>query len=533
MLAALPKPEPLDTPRFASVVVCARCHTAGDKAMRDSRGRDISPLVDAQSGVMALSARDPYYLAALRRELAANPGAKRAIEQICTRCHAPVGFAESGGTLALDDLTAGKTPAAILGREGVACAGCHSLAPEGLGTEASFAGHSLRIDRVSFGALSEPLAEAMLAMSKTRPVPSKHVSQSRLCASCHTVLVHALDSQGAPIGDEIAEQTTYLEWRNSSFQDEVTPAGRTAITCQGCHMPRGEDELGKAPPITTPFSTRPPDAPPREGYRRHTLRGGNSYLLRQLARDAAWLSSAASATELAAAADGTDTFLGSAAELELAVGPGSPAFAGAPPSRPAHEVAVTIINKTGHKLPTGYPTRRMWLHVVAADRSGATVFESGASRDGAIVDGKHHRLDLPGAIVPHRSELASADDVIIYEAVPVDALGKRTHLLLGTAAMSKDNRILPAGWRPDHADGKRTRPIGTDGDADFLPGRDTVTLRLPAGVRSVSVELLYQSIPPETIESYRATDSLEAARFLNVARTPPAPVTLARVSRSL
>jgi len=521
MLAALPSPPPINTERFASVVVCDRCHTAGERVMRDARGVDISPVTEVKVTMMSLAARDPYYFAALRREIIANPGAKAVIESICIRCHAPVGFAESNGALALDDLTTATSPAAGLGREGVACAGCHSLSPAGLGTEASFVGKAqLRTDRVAFGALPAPFAEPMVMMANMRPVPSKHISESRLCASCHTVLVHSLDPKGEPTGDEIPEQTTYLEWRNSDFQDEATPNGSRATTCQGCHMPEREDELATSgPTITTPFSTRPPEAPPRAGYRRHTLRGGNSYLLRQLARDVGWLNAGVTAAQLDASAAATDAFLGRSAKLELAG------------TREA--LSITVVNETGHKLPTGYPSRRMWLHVVALDAASKPVFESGAARAGALVDGKGKRIDGPGVIHPHRTTIASPDEVVIWEAVPVDAAGNRTHLLLGTASVVKDNRILPAGWRIDHADARRTRAIGVEGDRDFIAGRDTVTVTLPATATTVRVELLYQPIPPETIESYRPPDSLEAARFLSIAAEPPTPVVLARGAMTL
>src|SRR5688572_21972554 len=221
LLAALPKTEAVDTAKFAGVVVCDRCHTAGDvggateKSMRNANGVDISPVTESLAGMMSLSARDPYYLAALRREIAANPSAKSTIEATCNRCHAPVGFAETG-SLSLDDLVAGTSAGAQLGREGVGCAGCHSLEPEGLGEERSFTGaQALRTDRVSYGLLAEPLAEAMMQMSKTKPAPGKHMGESALCASCHTVLVRRLDASGAPTGDVIHEQTTFLEWRNS------------------------------------------------------------------------------------------------------------------------------------------------------------------------------------------------------------------------------------------------------------------------------------------------------------------------------
>jgi len=45
-----------------------------------------------------------------------------------------------------------------------------------------------------------------------------------------------------------------------------------------------------------------------------------------------------------------------------------------------HFVAhVTVTNRTGHKLPTGYPEgRRMWINVVARDEGDNVIWESGA-----------------------------------------------------------------------------------------------------------------------------------------------------------
>lgn len=509
LLAALPKPAPIDTTRFSSVVVCDRCHTPGERAMRATDGSDISPVTEIQAGMMGLAARDPYYLAAVRREIAANPAAKATIEATCLRCHAPVGFAESNGALTLDELIAGTGDAASLGREGVGCAGCHGLEPDKLGDEGSFTGvQPLRGDRVAFGLLRQPLGEVMQQMSKHTPKPSAHMGESRLCASCHTVLVHRLDAQGKPTGDEIPEQTTFLEWRASAFVD----GGPRAKTCQGCHMPASEDELGAGPAIETPFATRPPDAPPRQGYRRHALRGGNSYLLRRLADVPAWLNAPTTPALLRKAADATDVFLGSSAELTV-------------DKLTRTGAKITIVNHTGHKLPTGYPTRRVWLHATVRDAAGKPIAEWGAHRDGALVDGDK-RLDAPGTILPHRSKLDAPGQVVVYEQVPVDAAGKRTHLLLGTAKVAKDNRLLPAGWKASHPDARRTRAIGVT-DPDFTAGRDSIDVVFPAGAASLELELLYQSIPPETVESYAKTDGKEAARFLAIVAQPPAPVVLA------
>ena len=42
---------------------------------------------------------------------------------------------------------------------------------------------------------------------------------------------------------------------------------------------------------------------------------------------------------------------------------------------------IAIRNLAGHKLPTAYPSRRVWLHVSVRDPSGGRVFESGALRE--------------------------------------------------------------------------------------------------------------------------------------------------------
>ena len=486
----LPKWGPFNTDRFPGVVVCVRCHTAGEHAMRDAAGADVSPVAEVDASMMALSARDPYFLAALQRELEHAPDAKAA-EQLCLRCHAPVGYAESVASstpLTLADLEHGTSDMAGLAREGVGCAGCHAMQPDGLGDESTFVARAhLSFDRIAYGALPRPADDAMVAMIKTRAIPSAHVTTSELCASCHTVIVPAAGAGGG----EIAEQATYLEWR-------ATPRTRT---CQDCHQPAIDND--------TAFSTRPPSSPARAGLRRHAIRGGSAYLLARLAAHADWLGAAATPVELAASAADTDRFLATSARVEIA----------------RDGSAVTVVNLTGHKLPTGYPTRRMWLHVVARDAAGKVLLESGATRDGTIVGAGGKRLDMRYAILPHVDRIASADDACVWEAVPVDAHGRRTHLLLGVAKIVKDDRILPDGYTP----APRTEPVGTQGDADFVAGRDTVHLALPAGTAKLDVELLYQAIPTETLESYNPKHA-EAAQFLAIADVPPAPQVIATAS---
>jgi hypothetical protein len=71
---------------------------------------------------------------------------------------------------------------------------------------------------------------------------------------------------------------------------------------------------------------------------------------------------------------------------------------------------VLVENLTGHKLPTAYPSRRAWLHVVVQDRDGRIIFESGTlNTDGSIVgnvnDADPHRYE------PHYREITSPHQI--------------------------------------------------------------------------------------------------------------------------
>jgi hypothetical protein len=110
---------------------------------------------------------------------------------------------------------------------------------------------------------------------------------------------------------------------------------------------------------------------------------------------------------------------------------------------------VVIRNENGHKLPTAYPSRRVWLHFVVRDRNGRNVFESGAlNPDGSIV-GNDNDAD-PARFEPHYTEIRSADQVEIYESIIGDENGHVTTGLLTGVRYLKDNRsttlVLPAAF---------------------------------------------------------------------------------------
>jgi hypothetical protein len=193
------------------------------------------------------------------------------------------------------------------------------------------------------------------------------------------------------------------------------------------------------------------------------------------------------------------------------------------------EIAVDVENRTGHKLPTAYPSRRLWLHLKAVDATGRSVFESGGW-DPATGD-------LRGALAaqPHRTRINSFGEVMIYEAEYIDLKGQPTTSLLRAARYSKDNRILPRGFNSNaHVagiGGDRIGPVGTGTDPDFLPGGDRVIYRIaaPAGryPASVTIEALYQSIKPARARATGEQNNVDAKQFRDLFQRHRDPAVLA------
>lgn len=497
-LAPLPPPAAVDTARFADAARCAQCHTAGDTALRDAAGRDVSPVARWRPSMMALAARDPMYLAvwSADRAAAADPAA---VDALCVRCHAPAGAeeaAEHGGALGFDDLVAATHAAAAIGREGVTCTACHQIGAAGLGSEASLSGgFRIGFERTLWGPIAAPLTGPMAMFVRYTPAYGAHLLDSALCGTCHVVLVPL------PGGGELVEQATYLEWRSSSF------AAPPVTSCAACHLPT-VDEDGAT--LATAIARFPEDLGPRR-LGRHELVGGNAWMLRRLAGAVDWLGAGVTADELLAAADRTERFLARAATVRVA--------------RAAREggelvIDVAVENHTGHKLPTGYPTRRVWLELVV--RAGdAVVFHSGA-------------VDARGALVgaagmrPHHDEITSADEVQVYEAVFVDGAGRPTARALEARDVIKDNRLLPAGWAPAPSDAGRVAIIGVARDPDFAAGGDTVTYRVvgaPAAALTVTATLWYAPVAPAVVDELAAIATPAGARFAAVTGDGAVPPT--------
>lgn len=480
---------------FATADGCAMCHSASPRAiaMRSPTGDDVSPHGLWQATLMANAFRDPYWRAQVAKECAANPGHEAEVQALCMRCHAPMAShsARLGGVPSPTLAAAASDP---LARDGVSCTVCHQAKAEGLGTAASFSGNlAIGTERTIFGPYERPAAMPMQMHSGYTAVHGPQVTSSALCGACHTLITHHA-------GKPFAEQTPYLEWRNSAFSNEDGAKDGTR-TCQDCHMARqGETRIARNP------AGRDFNIEPRPGYAAHVLAGGNAFMLDLLRTNAKELEVSAAPQALERAAAITRRQLADqSARLTISA-----------PQRGDEMLSfdVKIENLTGHKFPTGYPARRAWLQVeVRAGRD--VVFQTGA------FDKEGRLSGVPDEdVLQHRDVVTRPDHVVVYECVPSDTTGAPTRMLTAMSGMAKDTRLLPRGWRKDGPHAAETAPVGVEHDADFGPGGDTVHFQVPLtkGTPKVMVVawLRYQPIPPAWVAPLRSVDSDDARRFVRI-----------------
>lgn len=481
---------------------CAGCHTPDERdpnALRSADGQDVSPPTFWRSTMMANAAKDPLWRAKVSAEVAANPGLESAIEDKCTTCHAPMGRTEAmreGRPYRMAEMT--SDPLAL---DGVSCTVCHQIDPSNLGEDTSFSGgFAIGHDQTIYGPYTEPFGWPMLAMSGYEPVYGEHMGSSALCATCHTLFTDAVDESGQVTG-RLPEQTPYLEWLNSSFPD-------AEIECQTCHMPV---EANAVPIANTP---RGLDA--REPFYRHEFVGGNAYMLSILRDNATELGVTAEPVHFDSTIARTRRVLASAATLTA-----EPLWDG-----DTLEVRIAVQNWSGHKLPTGYPSRRVWLEFTVQSADGDTVFHSGGWDD---ITGELEAGEAP--LAPHRDVIRDEGAVQIYQSILGTPDGEVTHGLLRASQYLKDNRIPPTGWM---SSGPRAEDTPIRGRAASDPnfnrgpngegsGSDEVTYRVAVADAAYSVQarLLYQSVSPGYFEDLITYDTDEVAQFERMYRAAP------------
>ena len=480
---------------------CVTCHNN----LVTPSGQDVSIGTDWSASMMANSARDPYWHAAVRRETLEHPTASAAIQDECSKCHMPAArflaheTGTHGGVFA--NLPIGQSPAprAALAADGVTCSVCHQIGPEKLGSRESFVGGFVieprlgRGQRPVYGPYDVNRGRALVMSSSSGFTPRKgdHVRRSELCATCHTLYTHSLGPNGDVVG-ELAEQVPYLEWKHSSYPAEHK-------SCQSCHLPR----LGE----TTAISSVLPQ--PRDKMAPHVFRGGNFFMIRVLGRHRRELGVAASPRDLSTTAQRT---------LENLQQRTARLFVEAhrmPEGR--LRVDVTANNLTGHKLPTAYPSRRVWIHLKATDSAGHTVFESGALDQNGSIVGNDNDAD-PGRFEPHYAIIEATEQVQIYEPILGDPQGRVTTGLLTATQYLKDNRLLPRGFDKSTAEADCGVYGAAKDDTDFTDGSDHTRYLIDTGSAKapffIEVELWYQPVGFRWAMNMKPFQASEPQRFV-------------------
>ena len=492
---------------------CASCHT--DVSMEIGTPipgvtRNVSIGTAWETSVMANSARDPYWHAVVASEMHNFPTLEDTIADECTVCHAPMAsdFAKkegvdlrlfSKGSVANGDFQEGiysmdeEDELFNHAMDGVSCSLCHQMEDVNFGNDESMTGGytinrftpDVGLFKSAYGQYTDPDIGYMRQQSGFEPKYGPHLSTSESCATCHNLNLEPVDANGETIEgiDHFAEQAIYTEWLKSDY----AIGGPKEATCQACHMPEVEEPvyLGQGAPEK------------REGFSEHVFLGANT-VMQDMFKEFSVELGIKPGLDFDTAIARNREFLTTSANVTLSQGSISESTLNTDVNIVNFDV--NIENLTGHKLPGGYHSRRVYLHVQVLDLNGLQVFESGKINADGSIDGVSEDAN-PASWEQHYDVITSPTQVQVYQSIVGNIDGDRTHSLLDGSQYLKDNRLLPSGLDRFAIQQDTTLPesFGTFGfavqDPDFLGGRDTVTYRVEVGKSSsytVSAELRYQ-----------------------------------------
>lgn len=458
---------------FQDADTCNNCHGKGING-------DLSFLPsDTWAGTMMANAtRDPVFFAALT---VANQD-KAGVGTFCLRCHSPIGYVRGHATppdgSAFD----------VVDNQGIGCETCHR-ATTSMATPDPYVVSDAQLfydDDASkhgpYASCDAPNPPTDCAQSPAHDVVAEPaLASSSFCGQCHQVTNPdrlMKDAAGVDTTFEFPLDTTYYEWKSSSFS-----SGATAQSCQDCHMVK---KLGDHP-VASLFG-----APLRKDPREHSFVGGNHWGIRAVMEsNPERASTYQNAFQLAL--DKTLENL----EKSVAV-----TLTGAPTTGKAgdqFDVKVKVENKTGHKFPTGYAeSRRAWI---------AIVLTGGGTASDNFLFGRYDATT---------GELADAASTHVYRAVHGKWNGTagepESHLVLHDMVL-EDTRIPPAGFVPSET----TKIIGaipyTDAQGNIVSfDEKTFSVTLPAGVygaATLSARVYYQSMTKEYVEHLEAANTTD------------------------
>jgi hypothetical protein len=571
--------DPADFTDALGLPPCSQCHTGVDPAESPSSATAPRPLFPWQGSMMAQAARDPVFFAQL--DLANSDDAVRpevdGIGDLCLRCHTPVGWLEGRST---------QHDGLLLTYEdtfGVQCHACHRLVDplaedlppahfdltqilnplnpdpgvpptygngmyvmdpthlrRGPYVKSQMTGHQSEV-------VNEGVAWSTTLNALDHPVYGSPFHRSgNLCGTCHDVSLPFDCPDGTDVQACFPIERTWTEWRWSDYWGP----GETGRNCQSCHM-------------SGPLNGVAFGAPCEGGgaldhlndIHVHDLTGGNDFVPRLIRHwketydtcdpmDAACADLKTALEELYPPAGG-DPFkyvnldalaagrarvartLARAAYLDAILDPVDPSV-----------LEVTVTNRTGHKLPTGYPEgRRMWLNLRFLDASGDLIAESGRYEPGTAALFHDQNLDgLPGPLAYDLMSYTDAAGAVlpgtgrptkVWEArLERAADGTEFHFALNDARVM-DNRIPPTGWNPVEYAARRAEPVipavytasGWQSDyedpVDGALDRDESGFPVPAGTEWIELVLYYQTVSREYVEALAADNpnSLTAGGF--------------------
>ncbi len=454
---------------FSSSGVCALCHSTSDFALRDSQGNDVSPVARWRSTMLANASKDPFWKAKVKHEGIENYSHKDALENVCTRCHAPMGmlnaYLSGAGVYNLDSLKNDE-----IGKDGISCTLCHQIndfsSPLFSG---NFGVNSLK---EIYGPYESPITAQMVMNTGYIPVYSEKINDSRLCGSCHTLLTNSADENGQLTGETFVEQALYHEWENSVY-------GKENISCQSCHLPRIYEPVK--------ITSRPGFAPGREPFGIHDFTGGNLFMLNLLSENHDELQLHSGTDLLAESAARTQNLLtNETVDLKIT---------GVYSSSDSLFVEVSLKNKAGHKFPTGFPSRRAYLECVVSGNSD-TLFHSGKPGSAALMNTDDEKFE------PHHEIINNENQVQIYEFVMGDTKGKVTTVLEKAYRPLKDNRMVPEGFQESHLNYDTVKVAGIAiNDPDYFSGAgvENITYAFPVDLFTASsrieIFLQYETVP--------------------------------------
>jgi hypothetical protein len=464
-----------------------------------SYGLDVNIADDWAGTMMANSAKDPLWRAKVSHEILVNPGLATEIQDKCTRCHAPTGRFEAM-YLGQPHYTMAQLANDTFGLDGVNCSACHQQKDTLMGQ--NFSGDLHYMQKHIYGPFDDIVSAVMEFFVEFVPSYSPHVMSGEFCGGCHTLITQTADLSGNLTGGNYVEQATYHEWKNSTYSD--TLAGDRV--CQSCHMP----QLPMSEPIK--LATNYPFIPGRAPFGRHVLVGGNAFMLQLMQDNMASVGSTCTSRNFDTTISRTKRYLRDST-LTMHV---------TQTARTADTVFydVQLINKAGHKFPSGYPARIAYLEFVVTDNNGDTLFASGL-HDAA---GNVINRDVP--FEPHYDVINQPSQVQIYEMVMGDVNNNPTTVLERADTCLKDNRLCPKGFSTSHPSYDTTRIIGIGSDPDFNysgptegTGSDVVHYHIflngYAGTLNITSRVYYTSVPRVWLNELFSYNSAPIDSFRN------------------